>query len=446
MAKRYIITTVSGVSAGDAARALGVKQASVKDAVMALESDDYKDDTDVLAVEELGIYTKTISDDEAAKLRRNRAVLGVEEDDEVFALTDDMERVDGFGEEGCTGVTDEFHQGYSRALEDVGAFLEKMNQSRFREEDIARYVLQLRARKPRGPGRRDSSLLQPIPWNISMVNAEKTWQRTTGRGISVAILDTGIDDDHPDLRVCGGVSFVPNIKSWDDDHSHGTHCAGIVAARNDAGGIVGVAPEAELYAVKVLSARGSGQTSWILAGMGWCVRNRIRVASLSLGSNVHSPDTPCSIAYQTAAERLAEAGCVVVAAAGNSGRESNHWVGQPARCSGFMAVAAVDRNGRKADFSSWGPPSLDRLEGVEISAPGVAIRSTTPGGRYSIKSGTSMACPHVSGAAALVAEIRPTWSPAQIRERLKATAGDLGSPGNDPQTGTGLLDCLAAIS
>ncbi len=278
-----------------------------------------------------------------------------------------------------------------------------------------------------------------------MVKADQVWHRVTGRGVKVAVIDTGIDEDHPDLTVSGGASFVPGVSSWDDDQGHGTHCAGIAGARNNPLGVVGVAPECEFHAVKVLAGNGSGQLSWILAGMGWCVRNNMDVASMSLGSDVTDPNVGCITAYQRAARNLERSGCVVVAAAGNAGRGNNHWVGQPARCPGFLAVAAVDRNRRKANFSSWGPPDLSRLSGVEIAAPGVSIRSTLPGGGYGQKSGTSMACPHVSGAAALLKQLRPTWTPARIRNHLKATASDLGAPGFDPELGAGLLDCRRAV-
>jgi subtilisin family serine protease len=110
-----------------------------------------------------------------------------------------------------------------------------------------------------------------------------------------------------------------------------------------------------------------------------------------------------------------------------------------------MAVAAVDNNRNLAGFSSRGPASLCSDCGVEISAPGVSIRSTVPGGGLGVKSGTSMACPHVSGAAALLKELHPTWTPDRIRARLRATASDLGAPGNDPGYGSGLLDCRRAV-
>ena len=290
---------------------------------------------------------------------------------------------------------------------------------------------------------------QPIPWNITMVKADQVWSRVTGQGVKVAIIDTGIDNDHPDLSVAGGVSFVPGVLSWDDDHGHGTHCAGIVGARNNPLGVVGVAPGSSLYAVKVMrpvpGGRASGSLSWILAGMDWARQQRMDVASMSLGSLAGSPDEACVLAYQRAAQRLIDVGCIVISSAGNSGRTAQPWVGQPARCPGFMAVAAVDSNANLADFSSRGPDTLCAECGVEISAPGVSVRSTVPGGGYSNMSGTSMACPHVAGAAALLKELHPAWSPAQIRARLTATASDLGVPGDDPGFGAGLLDCQRAV-
>ena len=110
-----------------------------------------------------------------------------------------------------------------------------------------------------------------------------------------------------------------------------------------------------------------------------------------------------------------------------------------------MAVASVDRNRRIAGSSSRGPDTLGPESGIEISAPGVSINSTVPGGGYGVKSGTSMACPHVSGAAALLKQQHPTWTPARIRARLRDTASDLGVPGADPTFGSGLLDCQRAV-
>ena len=465
MNKNYIVTMADYVTQADAFSMLSKTQSSPKDAVMALETDDFDENSDVLMIEELCTYFISLSEQEAKDLCKNNGVIAVEEDTEVFALNSQFKPDDGEGIGETLDCSSEFEMGYYRALADLNLLPANFSISDGCDTELTGFA---RPRKrsylprtrhvcapncylpqhltPRPQNRLHSELQQSIPWNISMVQADKAWARATGRGIKIAILDTGIDEDHPDLAVYGGVSFVPNVSSWDDVNGHGTHCAGIAAARNNASGVVGVAPDAELYAVKVLDQNGRGFRSWIISGMMWCVRNGIRVASMSLGSTVDAPNAPCSIAYENAAKLLEDAHCLVVAAAGNSGREHNHWVGNPARCPGFMAVAAIDQNERKAEFSSWGPPTLGNLESVEISAPGVKILSTVPGGSHATKSGTSMACPHVSGAAAIVAQMRPTWKPAQIRARLKATARDLGASGSDPQFGSGLLDCVAAIS
>jgi subtilisin len=281
---------------------------------------------------------------------------------------------------------------------------------------------------------------QPIPWNISMVNAPVVWHRTTGRGVKVAVLDTGIDQDHPDLTVDGGVSFIGGVSSWNDDNGHGTHCAGVIAARNNPAGVVGVAPGASLYAVKVLNGGGSGTLSQILAGMTWATQQGMDVISMSLGSNALSADEPCLVAYQRAAEDFIATGGVIVAAAGNSRGTTRPWVGQPGRCPGFIAVAAVDRNAVVASFSSVGPGNL-----VALAAPGVRVNSTFNDGGYRELNGTSMACPHVAGAAALLKEINRGADATQIRNRLTSTARDLNPTGVDPDTGAGLLDCRRAV-
>ncbi len=454
--KRFIVTFVKEqVTTASAARALGMSKTRFHEGGALLESEAELDEMDVLHFEEIGASVATMSEEKAAELREKSNVAEVIEDFEVFALADDnpgisIDPVDGGN----------YPQGYW----DDQPVIQALDSP---EADCPpgsrRFCIKLSPWSPpicfcipwrsgppdpgpTPPPPPSPPPSQAVPWNIAMVGADRVWSRVTGSGVKVAILDTGIDDDHPDLSVSGGVSMVPAVTSWDDDHGHGTHCAGIVGARNNATGVVGVAPGSALYAVKVLDGNGSGRLSWILAGMGWAVDNNMAVASMSLGSNVTSPDADCTLAYQRAAERLEAAGCLVVAAAGNNGRDvTNPWVGNPARCSGFMAVAAVDRNRKLADFSSRGPASLCSNCGVEISAPGVSISSTVPGGGLGTKSGTSMACPHVSGAAALLKELHPSWTPSRIRARLRATAQDLGVPGDDPGFGSGLLDCYQAV-
>jgi subtilisin len=286
---------------------------------------------------------------------------------------------------------------------------------------------------------------QTMAWGVDRIDAEKVWSPNTGAGQDVAILDTGIDYDHPDLQanVRGGIYFAgwifdelfgkdgsTNPADWNDGHGHGTHCAGIVAAINNEIGVVGVAPSANLWGVKVLDDNGSGYTSDIIQGLQWCATHAIEVASMSFGGGgTASLQSACQAAY--------DAGVLLVAAAGN---DNGGPVSYPAAYSSVMAVSAVGQNPDGtiylAGFSNVGPQ-------IELAAPGVSINSTFKDGGYQVWSGTSMACPHVAGAAALV------WatglnSPSAVRARLCETAEDLGSAGWDASYGYGLVDAEAA--
>ena len=274
-----------------------------------------------------------------------------------------------------------------------------------------------------------------ITCGLRIIYATYAWRYSTGGGVRVAVVDTGITPRHPDLRVYGGASFVPGVGSWADDHGHGTHVAGTIAARRNNRGVVGVAPYARLYGVKVLNRNGSGRTSSIIAGLVWCYRTRMHVVNLSLGSrfNRHDP-SKYSRAYERAGRLLRRRGILAVAAAGNS----NEPVGNPARCPSFMAVSAVDCARRRASFSCFGPQ-------VEIAAPGVGTWSTYPPNRYRKMSGTSMATPHVAGVAALVKRRHPSWGGDTIRVHLWRTATDLGVAGKDYAYGFGLVNAYRAV-
>jgi subtilisin family serine protease len=425
-AKQYIVTFKSeSVDQATVAKVLSADSDKIFDGLSLMAGDTIPASTDVLSFESLGVTVASMTQSEANALKKDRAVLDVTEDIEVHAL-------------GCGGGNDLeawFGAAYSagfRAGSTAGG-------AQDREVPTAPPVT------PLASGRASEIATGTSQWNIEMIRADDVWPRVTGRDVKVAVLDTGVDKDHPALTVQDGVSFVPGVSSWDDDHHHGTHCAGIIGARWNPRGVFGVAPGCDLYAVKVLNSRGSGRLSGILAGMEWAREQGMDVVSMSLGSNVSQADAACIEAYNRAAKKLIASGCIVVAAAGNSGRTSTPWVGNPARCPGFMAVAAVDRNRRIASFSSRGPDSLDPVRAVEIAAPGVSVLSTVPNGRYAELSGTSMACPHVAGAAALLCELHPNWGPETIRERLGKTASDVGVPGRDPEFGMGILDCFAAV-
>jgi subtilisin len=273
---------------------------------------------------------------------------------------------------------------------------------------------------------------ETVPAGIAQIKAPAAWDATRGKGIKVAVLDTGIDHTHPDLAANfrGGVSFVPG-ESPMDGNSHGTHCAGTIAAAINGSGVIGVAPAASLYAVKVLSNSGSGNWSWLIAGIDWCINNKMHILSMSLGS-----PSPAPTALETMCNTAFAKGLLLVAAAGNSGPGMGT-VGWPGRYKNVIAVSAIDSSNLIAGFSSRGPE-------VELCAPGVNVLSTIPGGGYGTKSGTSMACPHVSGAAALAWSTHRFNDNVTIWNLLASTADNLGLPAWDPLYGYGRVDAEQA--
>jgi len=277
-------------------------------------------------------------------------------------------------------------------------------------------------------------------WGVDRIDAEKSWAApyfNKGAGILVSIIDTGIDKDHPDLvaNIAGGVNFVAgkgkdkiaDPDAWDDDHGHGTHCAGIVAADDNGTGVVGVAPDARLLGVKVIDNRGRGKASDFIAGLEWSVDNGAKVISISL--QYFSDHESIEAACQTATS----AGVLLVSSAGNN------WGGGvtfPANLESVMAVSGTDIDDNLAEFSSDG-------DSVELAAPGVEIYSTYKDGRYTYMDGTSMACPHVAGAAALVWATNYYLNGTAVRFQLCKTAEDIGL---EPwQQGSGLVDAEAAM-
>jgi subtilisin len=268
---------------------------------------------------------------------------------------------------------------------------------------------------------------ETVPVGVNQIKAPSAWGCSRAKGIKVAVLDTGIDWTHPDLaaNVKGAISFVPGETAM-DGNSHGTHCAGTIAAPINGLGVVGVAPEASLYAVKVLANNGSGNWSWLIAGLNWCIQNRMHIASMSLGGSAAPAalEAMCNVAFGR--------GVLLVAAAGNAGPGMGT-VGVPGRYKNVVAVSAIDNSNVIAPFSSRG-------QEVEICAPGVQVLSTVPGGGYGNKSGTSMACPHVAGAAAVVWGSHRFANNVTIWNLLGSAADNLGVPGWDPEYGYGRVD------
>jgi len=281
-----------------------------------------------------------------------------------------------------------------------------------------------------------------LPWGVDRIDAEKVWQTTTGDPIKVAIIDTGVDVKHPDLidNLKGGVSTVSYTTSYNDDNGHGTHVAGIVGAIDNEIGVIGVAPKIDLYAVKVLDRRGSGYISDVIEGIEWVINQKKSqggdwIINMSLGT---SSDVK---SFYDEIKKAYDAGITMVAAAGNTGGEVTY----PAAYPEVIAVSAIDQNNQIASWSSRGPE-------VDLAAPGVNIYSTYKGSTYKTLSGTSMAAPHVTGAAALVIDTKKcdfnsdnVCTPAEVQQRLEQTAIDLGNPGKDELYGAGLVNVFNAL-
>ena len=282
-----------------------------------------------------------------------------------------------------------------------------------------------------------------LPWGINKIDAEQVWLLGgAGTGVNVGVIDTGISLSHPDLagNIKGGVSEVWYTSNWNDDNGHGSHVAGIIGAVDNSIGVIGASHSANLYAIKVLDRRGSGYLSDVIDGIDWAIASGMDVINLSLGC-----DCP-SLFLHDAVARARAAGIVVVAAAGNSGGS----VLSPAAYPEAIAVAAVDSSDSAPYWSSRGPE-------VDLAAPGKSIYSTYKGTGYATLSGTSMAAPHVAGAAALMlgAPVDPAydadedgiWDPVEVQNKLQATtATDLGVGGVDDIYGYGLVNALAAFN
>jgi subtilisin family serine protease len=301
-------------------------------------------------------------------------------------------------------------------------------------------------------------------WHLPRIGMPAAWATITDTaGLTVAVLDTGVKLDHPDLqgqlwanpgelpangRDDDGDGFADDVHGWHfyhvlsggqslprqdadlaDANGHGTHVAGIIGAAGDNGlGVAGVAWRARLMVVRVLDADATGWESDIIQGLGYAVDHGARVVNMSLGLA-----SPGPLLAQAVADAQAR-GVVLVAAAGNGGGA----VLYPAAYPGVIAVGASDRSDARASFSAYGAR-------LDLLAPGVDILSTWNGRPYFAQSGTSMAAPQVAGVAALLLARMPRAGPAAIRACLLAGAADLGAPGRDDTTGWGLLSAPGAL-
>ncbi|WP_238697905.1 S8 family serine peptidase, partial [Streptomyces sp. E5N91] len=298
----------------------------------------------------------------------------------------------------------------------------------------------------------DGKVKADLADSTAQIGADRVWRSgNTGAGVDVAVLDTGVDASHPDLtgRITAEQSFVPG-ESVVDRHGHGTHVASTVAGTGAASGgkEAGVAPGARLHIGKVLSDEGGGQDSWIIAGMEWAARDQhARIVSMSLGGTPTDGTDPLSTAVNNLSE---ETGALFTVAAGNSGPDP-YSVGAPGAADEALTVGAVDGSDALADFSSRGPRGGDAAVKPELTAPGVDILAARSqyapegSGAYQTLSGTSMATPHVAGAAALLAAEHPGWTGRQLKDALVSTTR--ATPASGPfEGGAGRVDAAAATT
>jgi subtilisin family serine protease len=276
---------------------------------------------------------------------------------------------------------------------------------------------------------------QTLPWGIDRIDAEKVWRRNEGEGVNVAIIDTGIDLDHPDLmaNIEGVYSAVaPDPYTVDDHYGHGTHVAGTIAAISNEIGVVGVGPKIDLWIIKA-SLSGILFLRDLLESYDFVINtwydsdpnNNIQIVSMSYGGGYSSAEAEML-------QRAWDMGIILVAAAGNEGGA----VIYPAALPYVIAVSAMNRNDQITSWSNRGPE-------VDLAAPGSAVTSTYLRGQYATWSGTSMATPHVSASAALAIASHPRMTNAQIVQLLYGRAEDLGDPGYDVFFGHGLVDAEA---
>ncbi len=286
-----------------------------------------------------------------------------------------------------------------------------------------------------------------IQWNLKKIGFEKySDKNVSDTSVIVAVIDTGIDSSHEDLstKIAGGHNFVLTTSTgmlysptnYDDDNGHGTHCSGIIGAiTNNGKGVASVAPECMLLAVKVMDDTGSGYDSDIAQGIKWAADNGAKVLSMSLGGTTTDSilEDACDYAY--------DKGCVLVAATGNDNKE---FIDYPAKYVNVIAVGASDYDDNRASYSNYGKE-------IDLVAPGGDgqdytkwILSTYPGG-YAFAAGTSMACPHVAGACAIL-ESAGITEPSQIKQVLVYSTDDVGDPGWDNKTGYGRLNIFNALS
>lgn len=279
-----------------------------------------------------------------------------------------------------------------------------------------------------------ASLSQVVDWGLRQANVPKTWQVTQGEGINILVIDTGFPD-HIDIgdNAVRGANFIPG-EPIEDENGHQTHCVGIICAKNNGIGMVGVAPKAKATCVKALAKSGGGSYAGLAKALDYAIETKPDIVSMSLGGSIPSPILESRI------KTLYEMNIPVICAAGNTGEGGVNW---PAAYDETIAVAAHDKNGKIASFSSRG-------DKVEWAAPGVNIYSAYLNNQYASLNGTSMACPFIAGVVALMLAKHKKQEKEtgkndcktveEIRQHLLKYTMDQGRVGRDNSWGYGIID------
>ncbi|MEH7095211.1 S8 family peptidase [Neobacillus vireti] len=283
------------------------------------------------------------------------------------------------------------------------------------------------------PNEVNDTYYQSYQWNLPAIGTERGWNLSRGsKKVKIAVVDTGVDLDHPDLarRLTTGYNAIDNSSKPDDDNGHGSHVAGIIAADTNNGvGMAGITWYNPIIPVKVMGADGTGGSFYVAKGIRWAVDHDADVINLSLG-NYQSCDV-----LESAIDYALEKNVVVISAAGNDNTSQRSY---PAAYPGVLGVAAVDWDGKRAEFSNFG-------DYVDVAAPGVDIPSTFSNGEYASLSGTSMAAPHVTALAGLIRSVNPKLKNTDVVKIITGSAQPVGKNTRSPYFGNGIINNAAAL-
>ena len=273
-------------------------------------------------------------------------------------------------------------------------------------------------------------------WHLAFLDMARAWQVSQGAGVTIAVVDTGVNGNHADLtgNVLPGISVIPDRpgNAWDDTDGHGTGMGSLIAGHGHGdAGILGIAPQAKILPIQEISGRDFGEPDKFAAGINEAVRQGARVISMSLGGPGGSPE------LQVAVKHAQEADVVVVAAMGNVDKDVR--IACPACYDSVVAIGGVDRSGNHAAISITGPQMV-------VSAPAVEVASADKNGGYLISNGTSDAAAITAGVVALIRSKYPKMSAVDVIHRLTATATDKGPKGRDDQYGYGIVNPYAALT